>query len=80
MLETELEARIFNVVESLPKQCRRIFEMSRYEGVTNQEIADKLSLSKRTVETQIRKALKTLRNQLRDHVDVALLVALWLMS
>lgn len=80
VLETELEARIFKVVESLPKQCRRIFEMSRYEGVTNQEIADKLSLSKRTVETQISKALKTLRKQLKNHVDVALLFVLWLMS
>lgn len=80
MLETELELRISKIVESLPKQCKRIFEMSRYEGVTNQEIANKLNLSKRTVETQISKALKKLRNQLRGHVDVALFFALWLMS
>jgi len=80
MLETELETRIFDIVVSLPKQCRRIFEMSRFEGVTNQEIADKLNLSKRTVETQISKALKLLRQQLKDYVDVALFFVLWLMS
>ena len=77
MQETELEARIFSVVEALPRQCKRIFEMSRYEGIPNQEIAEKLQLSKRTVETQISKALKIMRKQLKDYVDVILIVIFW---
>jgi len=77
MQETELEARIFSVVETLPRQCKRIFEMSRYEGIPNQEIAEKLQLSKRTVETQISKALKIMRKQLKDYVDVILIVIFW---
>jgi RNA polymerase sigma-70 factor (ECF subfamily) len=78
--ETELEARIFNVVQSLPAQCKRIFEMSRYEGINNGEIAEKLQLSKRTVETQISKALKILRKQLKDYVDTVLFVILWMLN
>jgi len=80
MQETELEAKIFSIVESLPKQCKRIFEMSRYEGISNQEIADKLDLSKRTIETQISKALKILRNGLKDYVGAVIVIFFWLLK
>jgi len=63
--ETELEHLIFNIVESLPPQCRNIFTLSRVKGLSNGEIADKLQISKRTVETQISNALKTLRTKLK---------------
>jgi len=62
----ELEKAINEVVEDLPAQCQRIFKLSRFEGQTNQEIADSLNLSKRTVETQISNALKRLRVELRQ--------------
>jgi len=62
----ELENCITKTVEDLPEQCKKIFSMSRYEGINNQEIADTLNLSKRTVETQISKALKRLRTELSD--------------
>ncbi|TRX62995.1 RNA polymerase sigma-70 factor [Carboxylicivirga sp. M1479] len=71
--ETELEQKIFSIIQALPNQCKRIFEMSRFDGETNQEIADKLQLSKRTVETQISKALKVLRKGLDGYLD------LWIM-
>jgi RNA polymerase sigma-70 factor (family 1) len=61
---TELEARIFEIVSKLPGKCRQIFIMSRVDGKRNLEIADALNLSVRTVETQISKAIKTLRNNL----------------
>jgi len=64
MLETELEYKIFQSVEKLPKQCQKIFKMSRLEGKKNKEIAEILQISKRTVETQISKALKLLRKEL----------------
>lgn len=63
----ELQSLIDSTVDSLPDQCRRIFRMSRNEGVTNQEIAEMLDISKRTVETQISKALKKLREELARH-------------
>ncbi len=64
----ELQQKIFEVIETLPAKCRRIFKMNRLEGLRNEEIAKKLNLSKRTVETQISKALKILRHKLSDFV------------
>lgn len=61
----ELEKCIATAINELPDQCRKIFRMSRYEGVPNQEIADQLTISKRTVETQISKALKRIRDELK---------------
>jgi len=78
--ETELEQRIFSVIQSLPTQCRRIFEMSRFDGTSNQEIADKLDLSKRTVETQISKALKVLRTQLAGYLELWMLFFYWILK
>lgn len=65
--ETELEYRIFQIVSELPLQCQRIFKMSRVEGKHNREIALILNLSIRTVETQISKAIKILRSNLKDY-------------
>ena len=63
----ELQNRIFNLIEALPPKCKIIFKMNRLEGMKNEEIAVNLNLSKRTVETQISKALKILRNKLSDY-------------
>ena len=76
--ETELEQKIFSIIQTLPGQCKKIFEMSRFEGVSNQEIADDLNLSKRTVETQISKALKVLRKNLAGYLE-AWIVVLWML-
>ena len=48
-------------VEKMPGQRRRIFRMSREEGIANEEIARQLSISIRTVENQISRALSELR-------------------
>lgn len=62
--QSELEYQIYQAIDELPEQCKRIFKMNRLEGLTNQEIADHLGISKRTVETQISKALKNLRKKI----------------
>ncbi len=60
----ELEARVYEIVSKLPEKCRQIYIMSRVDGKHNRDIADELNLSVRTVETQISKALKILKNSL----------------
>ena len=60
----ELEARVYEIVSTLPEKCRQIYIMSRVDGKRNREIATELNLSIRTVETQISKALKFLRDSL----------------
>lgn len=63
----ELENLIRSTIENMPDRCKEIFRMSRFEGRSNQEIADKLGISKRTVETQISNALKILREELSKY-------------
>lgn len=61
----ELQQEIFGFLGNLPKRCQEIFCMSRMEQLSNQEIALRLGISKRTVENQITAALKYLRDSLK---------------
>lgn len=70
----ELEAKIDDALNSLPEQCRTIFQMSRYEELKYREIADQLGLSIKTIENQMGKALKILRTKLADYISVWLLL------
>jgi len=60
----ELQENINNAVAKLPKQCRTVFQLSRDQGLRYIEIADKLHLSVKTIETQMSRALKSLRKSL----------------
>lgn len=57
--------RINQVIDELPTQRKRIFRMSRMDGLKYKEIADKLNISPKTVEVQMGKALKYLREKLQ---------------
>lgn len=59
-------ARVHAAIEALPEERRRIFKLSRHEGLKYQEIADRLGISAKTVENQMGRALKTLREDLKD--------------
>jgi len=67
---TELEYKIWEEVSGLPEQCKIIFKLSRKEGLKNKEIATRLEISIRTVETQISKALKVLRKNLKQYLKI----------
>lgn len=60
----ETNARLRSDIESMPPQRRTIFKMSRYENLSNLEIAIRLNLSVRTVEKHIELALKDLRRSM----------------
>ncbi len=60
----DLEQRIDRAIEHLPPSRRKVFRMSRIDGFTYQEIAEQLSVSVKTVESQIHKAIKQLRKAL----------------
>jgi RNA polymerase sigma-70 factor, ECF subfamily len=62
----ELEERIVAVIKTLPKQCRTIFMMSRYQEMKYVEIAKELDISVNTIENQISKALRILREHFKD--------------
>lgn len=60
----KLQEKIQGIIESLPPKCKIIFTMSRFEDLTNQQIADYLSISVKTVENQMTKALRVFRTKL----------------
>ncbi|RXK83398.1 RNA polymerase sigma factor [Filimonas effusa] len=59
--EHELHESLQECVSQLPKRCHEIFHLSRIEHLSNQEIAERLGISKKSVENQITMALKHLR-------------------
>ncbi len=60
----ERMAVLNKAINALPTRRREAFLLSRYHGLTYREIADEMSISPKTVESQISMALKTLRKQL----------------
>ncbi|MCK0132140.1 RNA polymerase sigma-70 factor [Flavobacteriaceae bacterium F08102] len=70
--DTESTERLIGVmrkeIEKLPKKCKRIFLLSKEEGLTNIEIAEYLELSVKTVEAQIAKAFSRLRKKMNKRL------------
>ncbi len=64
--EKEFKAQLKEVIYQLPEQRRIIFEMSRYEGLSNKEISEHLSISVQTVKNQISESLKFIRKSLNS--------------
>lgn len=74
----ELNARIHDAIELLPERCREVFVLSRFESLKYDEIAERLAISPRTVEVQIGKALKFLRDHLRELLPLLVVLLPWL--
>ena len=68
MIVSELEQKIREAIDQLPVERKKVFIMSRDEGLKYKEIAEKLNISVSTVENQMVKALKYLRNELADYL------------
>ena len=60
----EMEERITAAVAALPQKCREVFELSRINGLKNREVASQLGISIKTVEAQLSKALKIIKEKL----------------
>lgn len=63
-LKNDLE----KAIAELPEQRQKIFRMSRFDQLNHKEIAEKLDISVKTVETQIYRSLKFLREKLKHHL------------
>ena len=64
MIGAELQKRISEAVNDMPPVRKQVFEISREHGMSYREIAETLSVSSKTVETHIYKALK----QIKKHI------------
>jgi RNA polymerase sigma-70 factor (family 1) len=70
----ELEKSVDRELEELPRRCKEIFTLSRREQLSNDEIASRLDISKRTVENQLTHALRHLRLSMRHFLVLILYV------
>lgn len=81
MLEkNELEIRIYDLIEQLPTECKRIFKLSRFEELKYKEIAEQLQISIKTVETQMSRALKFLKTNMSDYIKLLIIITLEIFS
>lgn len=76
-VSSELQKRINQAFDKLPPRTKEIFILSRINELKNDEIAGKLEISKRTVETQISHALKILKHELKDYLVLLFLFDLF---
>jgi len=79
IMEVDLVEKIERSIAALPDRRREIFTLSREQGLKYREIAEKLGISIKTVETQMGQALKDLRENLKEYQQL-LVSFFWTMS
>lgn len=77
VVENDLQRRLQKAMDVIPPKCRQVFQLSRFEGKSYQEIAEILGISVKTVENQMGKALQILRIQLLPYLKTLVLFLFW---
>lgn len=72
--ENDLQQKLRQAIEKLPPERKKVFLMHRFEEMKYREIAEKLNISVKTVENQIGKALQFLREEMKQHLPLVLLI------
>lgn len=74
----ELTQTVNEAISELPEQCAKVFKLSRFEHLSYAEIAAQLNISVKTVEAHMGKALKRLREQLKDYLLLVItILTIW---
>jgi RNA polymerase sigma-70 factor (ECF subfamily) len=68
LITSELESRIEELIDELPERNQKVFRMHRFDNMKYSEIAQKLNISVKAVEAHISRAIKHLRNHLKDYL------------
>jgi RNA polymerase sigma-70 factor (ECF subfamily) len=78
--QAELDGFVERAIAALPERSRLVFVLSRYEALSQKEIADQMGISVKTVENQMTRALRLLREYLAPYLGALLLVVIGLMG
>ena len=80
--QDELTERLYAQIDALPERCREVFFLSRFQGLKNREIAERLHISLHTVERHIQRALRIFAEALEREQSIYLqiLILAWLMN
>ena len=68
LINAETGQKIMNAIEELPERYRLTFKLNRIDGLSCDQIAKKMSISKNTVKSNLRAAMANLREKLKDLV------------
>jgi RNA polymerase sigma-70 factor (family 1) len=68
VMYNSLKEKVSGLVDTLPNQCRKVFKLSREQGLSNREISQSLLISERAVEYHITRALSTLKANLTEYL------------
>lgn len=74
--QESLEQALHRAIATLPEKCRVVFSLSRFEQRSHREIAEQLGISVKTIENQITKAMRMLRDALVGHSDLSSMIIL----
>lgn len=74
IIEAEVLEEIARAIKELPEGCRNVINLSYFEGMSNQEVADQLQISINTVKTQKMRGLRSLRNLLKEMAPALILL------
>lgn len=77
ILHREFQAKLQEAIVLLPPQKKKIYQLSREQGLTHQQIADQVNLSKATVNNHIVEAQSFIRNYLSASVDLTILILMF---
>jgi RNA polymerase sigma-70 factor (ECF subfamily) len=70
----KLMTRVNDEIEKLPEKCKKVFILNKKEGLTHDEIAEYLQISKKTVEGHITRAFKILNQKLGKKIKSILII------
>ena len=76
LIGEELQVRIESAMNQLPDKCQEVFRLSRMEQLSYKEIAQQLEISQKTVENHMGKALRMMREGLKDYLPLVLVTIL----
>ncbi|MEQ7798615.1 RNA polymerase sigma-70 factor [Pedobacter sp. ASV1-7] len=76
ILFNDLKRNLEKEVNNLPPQCRSVYELSRNQHIVNHEIAALLSISEKTVEGHLTKAIKRLKVRLKTHTSSIIIIVI----
>ncbi len=73
-IEAEVITEIYQAIEELPSECKKVFKLSYIKNYQVQEVADELNISINTVKTQRQRAKKFLKERLKDNYLIMLIM------
>ena len=71
---SDLKQVFLKAVESLPEKCKLVFTLSRFEDLSHKEISEQLDISKKIIENQMTKALKTIRQAIQTYKELSIFI------